>query len=58
MSCKVIGSTSLAAVGVYALNQSRAHQPGSLIGKRIMAGVGIGKSIEALFIYELLMECL
>lgn len=40
LSCRLIGSTALAAVGLYALNQSRRHQPGSLIGKRIVAGVG------------------
>ncbi|KAI5118196.1 hypothetical protein M0805_005550 [Coniferiporia weirii] len=41
LSCRIIGSGALGAVGVYALNQSRAHQPGSLAGKRVMAGVGI-----------------
>lgn len=41
MSCRLIGTGALAGVGIYALNQSRAHAPGSLIGKRIMAGVGV-----------------
>ena len=41
LSCRIIGTASLGAVGLYALNQSRPHQPGSLLGKRILAGVGI-----------------
>ncbi|KAI0058034.1 hypothetical protein BV25DRAFT_1892047 [Artomyces pyxidatus] len=41
LSCRIIGTGALGAVGFYALNQSRAHQPGSLVGKRIMAGVGV-----------------
>ena len=41
MTCRIIGTGALAATGLYALNQSRAHQPGSVVGKRIMAGVGI-----------------
>ncbi|KAH8119628.1 hypothetical protein DFH11DRAFT_1723127 [Phellopilus nigrolimitatus] len=41
LSCRLIGSASLGAVGAYALHQSRAHQPGSRVAKRVMAGVGI-----------------
>ena len=41
MACRVIGTGALGGVGVYALNQSRAHAPGSVVGKRIMAGVGV-----------------
>ena len=41
LACRVIGTGALAGVGIYALNQSRAHAPGSVVGKRIMAGVGI-----------------
>ncbi|KAI0321225.1 hypothetical protein OF83DRAFT_371751 [Amylostereum chailletii] len=41
MACRVIGTASLGTVGLYALHQSRAHQPGTIFGKRIMAGVGI-----------------
>ncbi|KAI0065752.1 hypothetical protein BV25DRAFT_1797717 [Artomyces pyxidatus] len=41
LSCRIIGTGALGTVGVYALNQSRAHQPGSLVGKRILAGVGV-----------------
>ncbi|KAK7689920.1 hypothetical protein QCA50_006559 [Cerrena zonata] len=41
LACRVIGTGALAGVGIYALNQSRAHAPGSLIGKRIMAGLGV-----------------
>ena len=41
LSCRVIGTVSLGAVGLYALQQSRARAPGSILGKRIMAGVGV-----------------
>ncbi|KAH9847004.1 hypothetical protein C2E23DRAFT_788163 [Lenzites betulinus] len=41
LACRVIGTGALGGVGVYALNQSRAHAPGSVVGKRIMAGVGV-----------------
>ncbi|CAL1713662.1 unnamed protein product [Somion occarium] len=39
--CRITGTGALAGVGIYALNQSRAHAPGSIVGKRIMAGVGV-----------------
>ena len=41
LSCRVIGTGALGATGFYALNQARAHQPGSRVGKQIMAGVGV-----------------
>ncbi|KAI0800081.1 hypothetical protein C8Q74DRAFT_1313877 [Fomes fomentarius] len=41
LACRVIGTVALGGVGVYALNQSRAHAPGSVVGKRLMAGVGV-----------------
>ncbi len=41
LACRVIGTGALGGVGIYALNQSRAHAPGSVVGKRIMAGVGV-----------------
>ena len=41
LACRVIGTAALGGVGVYALQQSRAHAPGSVVGKRIMAGVGV-----------------
>ena len=41
LSCRVIGTGALGATGLYAINQGRAHQPGSVVGKRIMAGVGV-----------------
>lgn len=49
LACRVIGTGALGGVGVYALNQSRAHAPGSPIGKRIMAGVGVGFLIASAF---------
>lgn len=41
LSCRIIGTGALGVTGLYAINQARAHQPGSVIGKRIMAGVGV-----------------
>jgi hypothetical protein len=41
LSCRVIGTGTLGAVGVYALRQSRRQAPGSPLGKRIMASVGV-----------------
>ncbi|KAH7906299.1 hypothetical protein BJ138DRAFT_1094328 [Hygrophoropsis aurantiaca] len=43
ITCRIIGSGAFAATGVYALRMSRASAPGSLMGKRIMGGLGIGK---------------
>ena len=43
LTCRIIGTVAFAATGLYALNQSRAHAPGSVVGKRIMAGVGVCK---------------
>lgn len=40
-TCKIIGSAAFAGVGVYALQMSRARAPGSVVGKRIMGGVGV-----------------
>ncbi|KAI0330038.1 hypothetical protein GY45DRAFT_1346206 [Cubamyces sp. BRFM 1775] len=41
LACRVVGTAALGGVGIYALNQSRAHAPGSVVGKRIMAGLGV-----------------
>lgn len=46
LTCRIIGTAALAGTGVYALNQSRAHAPGSVVGKRIMAGVGVCTSLS------------
>lgn len=43
LNCKIIGTGALTGTGIYALNQSRAHAPGSRFGKRIMFGVGLGE---------------
>ena len=47
LTCRVIGTGALAGVGIYALQASRPHAPGSIIGKRITAGVGVGTSVCA-----------
>ena len=41
LGCRVVGTGALGAVGLYALNQSRAHQPGSRFGKAVVAGIGV-----------------
>ncbi|KAH7906265.1 hypothetical protein BJ138DRAFT_1016517 [Hygrophoropsis aurantiaca] len=42
--CRIIGSGAFAATGIYALRTSTpASAPGSLVGKRLMGGLGIGK---------------
>lgn len=43
-SCKIIGSAAFGGIGIYALQMSRAKAPGSIVGKRIMGGVGICES--------------
>ncbi|KZT63099.1 hypothetical protein DAEQUDRAFT_680970 [Daedalea quercina L-15889] len=40
-ACRVVGTAALAGLGIHVLNQSRAHQPPSLTGKRIMGGLGV-----------------
>ncbi|EGN99621.1 hypothetical protein SERLA73DRAFT_179725 [Serpula lacrymans var. lacrymans S7.3] len=42
LSCRIVGTGALAGTGLYALNMSRARAPGSVMGKRVMAGVGVG----------------
>jgi hypothetical protein len=41
MTCRIIGTGAMAAVGLYALDMTREHKPGSVVGKRIMGGVGV-----------------
>ncbi|PSS34081.1 hypothetical protein PHLCEN_2v1875 [Hermanssonia centrifuga] len=45
LACRIVGTAALGGVGIYALNQSRAHAPGSIVGKRIMAGLGVCASV-------------
>lgn len=45
LTCRIIGTGALAGVGIYALQASRPRAPGSVIGKRITAGVGVGKCL-------------
>ncbi len=40
-SCRLIGAGSLGLVGVYALHSSRPSQPGSVLGRRLMGGLGV-----------------
>ncbi|KAI0793070.1 hypothetical protein BC629DRAFT_1592978 [Irpex lacteus] len=49
LTCRIIGTGALAGVGMYALQASRPHAPGSIIGKRITAGVGVGFLIASAF---------
>ncbi|KAG1838393.1 hypothetical protein DFJ58DRAFT_814257 [Suillus subalutaceus] len=41
MTCRVIGSGAFAATGIYALRMARPSTPGSIVGKRIMGGLGV-----------------
>ncbi|KAI0345558.1 hypothetical protein BDW22DRAFT_1342905 [Trametopsis cervina] len=49
LTCRIIGTGALAGVGIYALQASRPHAPGSIVGKRIMAGLGVGFLIASAF---------
>ncbi|KAJ8584952.1 hypothetical protein M405DRAFT_773507 [Rhizopogon salebrosus TDB-379] len=41
LSCRIIGSGAFAATGVYALRMARPSAPGSIVGKRIIGGLGV-----------------
>ncbi|KAG2362909.1 hypothetical protein BDR07DRAFT_1283553 [Suillus spraguei] len=41
MACRIIGSGAFAATGIYALRMARPSAPGSIVGKRIMGGLGV-----------------
>ncbi|KAG2116256.1 hypothetical protein BD769DRAFT_1486943 [Suillus cothurnatus] len=41
ITCRVIGSGAFAATGIYALRMARPSAPGSIVGKRIMGGLGV-----------------
>ena len=43
LGCRIVGSSTFAAVGTYALWQSRARAPGTLTQKSSMGGLGIGE---------------
>lgn len=42
LSCRIVGTGTLAGVGSYAIWQSRAAAPGGPAQKRIVAGLGVG----------------
>ena len=46
ITCRIIGTGALAGVGFYALQMSRPKAPGSVVGKRIMGGLGVCESLE------------
>jgi len=46
LTCRIIGTGALAGVGFYALQMSRPKAPGSVLGKRMMGGVGVCESLE------------
>ena len=56
VSCRIIGSGALGAAGLYALVLSRANAPGSVVGKRIVAGVGICEYRCAFFTDDVLSD--
>lgn len=41
LTCRIIGSGAFATTGIYALRMSRRSAPGSIVGKRIMGGLGV-----------------
>ncbi|KAG2140542.1 uncharacterized protein EDB93DRAFT_1161770 [Suillus bovinus] len=41
MTCRIIGSGAFAATGIYALRMARPNAPGSIVGKRIVGGLGV-----------------
>lgn len=41
MACRVVGTTALTGLGAYALFKSRRAAPGSPLGKRVTAVVGV-----------------
>ncbi|KAI0698140.1 hypothetical protein BC835DRAFT_1335945 [Cytidiella melzeri] len=49
LTCRIVGTGALAGVGMYALQASRPRAPGSVIGKRITAGVGVGFLVASVF---------
>jgi hypothetical protein len=51
ISCRIVGTAALATVGLYALQQSRAHAPGSVMGKRIVGGLGVCEHFLRLFFF-------
>ena len=46
LTCRIIGTGALAGVGFYALQMSRPKAPGSVLGKRIMGGVGVCECLK------------
>ena len=44
ISCRVVGTGALGLTGLYALRMSRPRAPGSVFGKIMMAGIGVGES--------------
>ena len=45
LSCRIIGTGALIGVGSYAIVQSRPTAPGTLVQKRVLAGLGVGGSL-------------
>ncbi|KAG1880175.1 hypothetical protein F4604DRAFT_1578917 [Suillus subluteus] len=41
MTCHIIGSDASPATGIYALRMARPSAPGSIVGKRIIGGLGV-----------------
>ncbi|KAI9570916.1 hypothetical protein HD554DRAFT_1986377, partial [Boletus coccyginus] len=42
ISCRVVGTGALGLTGLYALRMARPRAPGSVFGKTMMAGIGVG----------------
>ncbi|KIK96845.1 hypothetical protein PAXRUDRAFT_825533 [Paxillus rubicundulus Ve08.2h10] len=42
ISCRVVGTGALGLTGLYAFRMARPRAPGSVFGKVMMAGIGVG----------------
>ncbi|KAG2130858.1 hypothetical protein DEU56DRAFT_740314, partial [Suillus clintonianus] len=41
VTCRIIGSGAFAATGIYTLKMARPSALGSMVGKKIMGGLGV-----------------
>lgn len=55
LPCRLVGTATLGGVGIYALYQSRAQAPGSAVGKRVMAGLGVCMSCSSITVALVLL---
>ncbi|KAG1779271.1 hypothetical protein EV702DRAFT_966302 [Suillus placidus] len=49
ITCRIIGSGTFAATSIFALRMARPSAPGSIVGKRIMGGLGLWEFVRDIF---------